>query len=111
SGVPLLVLTADRPPELRGSGANQTIDQIKLYGDQVLWSVEVALPEAEPPGLAVRNLRGLAARALATARGRPSGPVHLNFPLRKPLEPTPVESDLHEIADERPHGAPFTRIL
>lgn len=111
SGVPLLVLTADRPPELRGSGANQTIDQIKLYGDHALWSVDVALPEAEPPGLAVRNLRGLAARALATANGRPRGPVHLNFPFRKPLEPTPVERDLHEMADERPRGAPFTRIL
>ena len=111
SGVPLLVVTADRPPELRGSGANQTIDQIKLYGDHVLWSVEVALPEAEPPALAVRNLRGLAARALATANGRPRGPVHLNFPFRKPLEPTPVERDLHQIADERPNGVPFTRIL
>jgi 2-succinyl-5-enolpyruvyl-6-hydroxy-3-cyclohexene-1-carboxylate synthase len=111
SGVPLLVLTADRPHELRGSGANQTIDQIKLYGDHALWSVEVALPEAEPPGLAVRNLRGLAARALATANGTPRGPVHLNFPFRKPLEPIPVESDLHQIADERPDGTPFTRIL
>lgn len=111
SGVPLLVLTADRPPELRGSGANQTIDQIKLYGDHALWSVEVALPEAEPPGLAVRNLRGLAARALATANGTPRGPVHLNFPFRKPLEPTLVANDLHELADERPAKVPFTRIL
>lgn len=110
SGVPLLVLTADRPPELRGSGANQTIDQIKLYGDHVLWSVDVALPEAQVPDLAIRNLRGLAARALDTALGMPKGPVHLNFPFRKPLEPIPVESDRHEIKDERSAGIAFTRI-
>ncbi|MCY4525420.1 MAG: thiamine pyrophosphate-binding protein, partial [Anaerolineaceae bacterium] len=46
--VPLLVITADRPPELRHSGANQTIDQVKLYGDQVLWSIDCAPPETRP---------------------------------------------------------------
>jgi 2-succinyl-5-enolpyruvyl-6-hydroxy-3-cyclohexene-1-carboxylate synthase len=110
SGVPLLVLTADRPPELRGSGANQTIDQIKLYGDHVLWSVDVALPEAQVPDLAIRNLRGLAARALDTALGMPKGPVHLNLPFRKPLEPILVESDRHQVEDARPTTIPFTRI-
>ena len=85
--VPLLVLTADRPPELRHSGANQTVDQIKLYGDQVLWSVDVALPEADPSPLMLRYLAATAARALAVAAGIPAGPVHLNFPFRKPLEP------------------------
>ena len=87
SQAPLLVLTADRPPELRHSGANQTIDQIRLYGQQVLWSVDVALPERESPAVALRNLRGLMARALATANGIQKGPVHLNFPFRKPFEP------------------------
>jgi 2-succinyl-5-enolpyruvyl-6-hydroxy-3-cyclohexene-1-carboxylate synthase len=87
SHVPLLVLTADRPPELRHSGANQTIDQVKLYGDHVLWSVDVGLPEAEPPAVALRNLRATAARALALADGIVKGPVHLNLPFRKPLEP------------------------
>ncbi len=86
SQVPLLVLTADRPHELRQSGANQTIDQVKLYGDQVLWSMDVALPEPEEPA-ALANLRTLAARAYACANGIVQGPVHLNFPFRKPLEP------------------------
>lgn len=89
SQVPLLLLTADRPPELRHSGANQTIDQVKIYGDQVLWSVDVALPDAAAPGVVLRSLRTLAARAYATANGLVKGPVHLNFPFRKPLEPPP----------------------
>ena len=85
--VPLLVLTADRPPELRHSGANQTIDQVKLYGDHVLWAVDCATPEAQPLALALRNLRTLAARALAVANGVRKGVVHINMPFRKPLEP------------------------
>ncbi|MEL7233811.1 MAG: 2-succinyl-5-enolpyruvyl-6-hydroxy-3-cyclohexene-1-carboxylic-acid synthase, partial [Chloroflexota bacterium] len=104
SRVPLLVLTADRPHELRHSGANQTIDQVKLYGDHVLWSVDMALPEVNPPDVAVRNLRTMAARALATADGRMEfrrkGVVHLNFPFRKPLEPEKEvfwsEKDIHQ---------------
>jgi len=85
--VPLLVLTADRPPELRHSGANQTIDQVKLYGEYVLWAVDCALPEDRPADLALRNLRTLAARALALANGVRKGVVHINMPFRKPLEP------------------------
>ena len=88
SGVPLLVLTADRPHELRHSGANQTIDQVKIYGDHVLWSVDAALPTDGAPDVAVRNTRTLAARAIATADGLRKGPVHINLPFRKPLEPT-----------------------
>jgi 2-succinyl-5-enolpyruvyl-6-hydroxy-3-cyclohexene-1-carboxylate synthase len=95
--VPLLVLTADRPHELRESGANQTVDQVKLYGDHVLWSVDVALPEANPPDVALRNLRSLAARAFALADGMPKGAVHLNFPFRKPLEPTEVAGEGREL--------------
>src|SRR5437763_13338929 len=91
--VPLIVLTADRPPELRDVGAGQTIDQIKLYGDAVKWFVEVAVDEAAPGAL--RWIRSLACRAYWTALdGRP-GPVHLNFPLREPLvlnEPLPDDS-------------------
>lgn len=85
--IPLLVLTADRPHELRDSGANQTVDQVKMYGDQVLWAFDMALPEAEPPAVVLRSLQSVAARAYHTANGVVKGPVHLNFPFRKPLEP------------------------
>ncbi|HEU4905344.1 MAG TPA: 2-succinyl-5-enolpyruvyl-6-hydroxy-3-cyclohexene-1-carboxylic-acid synthase [Solirubrobacterales bacterium] len=90
SAVPLLVLTADRPPELRGVGAGQAIDQLKLYGESVRWFCEVGSHEADDDGLL--HLRSTACRAFAAARGdtRP-GPVHLNFPLREPLAPLPVE--------------------
>ena len=81
--VPLIVLTADRPPELRDVGAGQTIDQLKLYGDAVKWFFEVGVHDAAPERL--RWIRSLACRAYWTAAtGRP-GPVHLNFPLREPL--------------------------
>ncbi len=86
SRVPLIVLTADRPPELRGSGANQTIDQIKIFGDFVEWFVDAPLPEADPPPLALRNMQTLAARAYAKATER-RAVVHINLPFRKPLEP------------------------
>jgi 2-succinyl-5-enolpyruvyl-6-hydroxy-3-cyclohexene-1-carboxylate synthase len=83
SRVPLIVLTADRPPELRDVGAGQTIDQLKLYGDAAKWFFEVGDHAATPARL--RWMRTLACRAYWTAaEGRP-GPVHLNFPLREPL--------------------------
>lgn len=81
--VPLIVLTADRPPELRDVGAGQTIDQIKLYGDAAKWFVEVGTHDATPAR--VRWMRALACRAAWTALdGRP-GVVHLNMALREPL--------------------------
>jgi 2-succinyl-5-enolpyruvyl-6-hydroxy-3-cyclohexene-1-carboxylate synthase len=81
--VPLIVLTADRPPELREVGAGQAIDQIKLYGDAVKWFFEVGVDAAGDASL--RWIRALACRAYWTAAdGRP-GPVHFNFPLREPL--------------------------
>ncbi|MBS1883498.1 MAG: 2-succinyl-5-enolpyruvyl-6-hydroxy-3-cyclohexene-1-carboxylic-acid synthase [Actinobacteria bacterium] len=90
SGLPLVVLSADRPPELRGIGAGQTIDQIKAFGESVRWFCEVGTHEADDAGLL--HMRSVACRALARACGeiRP-GPVHLNLPWREPLSPLPVE--------------------
>ncbi|MCQ3809915.1 MAG: 2-succinyl-5-enolpyruvyl-6-hydroxy-3-cyclohexene-1-carboxylic-acid synthase [Acidimicrobiia bacterium] len=83
SGVPLVVCTADRPPEHRDAGAGQTIDQVKLYGDHVGWYSEVPC-DLEQPDYFAR----LAVRAATTAGAGPNpGPVHLNWPFRKPLEP------------------------
>ncbi len=93
SGVPLLVLTADRPPELRGIGAGQTIDQLKLYGGAVRWFCEVGVHEADDAGLL--HFRSVACRAFAAARGAPRpGPVHLNVPWREPLGDQPVEGEV-----------------
>jgi 2-succinyl-5-enolpyruvyl-6-hydroxy-3-cyclohexene-1-carboxylate synthase len=88
AAVPLLVLTADRPPELRGIGAGQAIDQLKLYGSSVRWFCDVGTHDADDDGLL--HYRATACRAFATARGeqRP-GPVHLNFAFREPLAPLP----------------------
>ena len=87
--VPLIVLTADRPPELRDVGAGQAIDQIKLYGSAAKWFVEVGTHE--PGRETAIHHRALACRAYWTAAGGRPGPVHLNFPLREPLAPVPEE--------------------
>ncbi|TKJ16532.1 2-succinyl-5-enolpyruvyl-6-hydroxy-3-cyclohexene-1-carboxylic-acid synthase [Blastococcus sp. CCUG 61487] len=90
SGVPLLALTADRPPELRSTGANQTIEQAGLYGGAVRWSADVGVPEAGREAEQNRYWRSLVAKALITATGALSGdpgPVQLNLALRDPLMP------------------------
>jgi len=90
SAIPLIALTADRPPELRGTGAGQTIDQLKLYGSSVRWFCEVGTHEASDEGLL--HYRSVACRALAASKGEPRpGPVHINLPWREPLAPLPVE--------------------
>lgn len=85
SRVPLIVLTADRPHELRDNGAPQTIDQMRLFGQAVRWFCDLPTP-ADTPDL-LRYVRAVADRSLAAARSAPAGPVHLNVPFREPLIP------------------------
>ena len=85
SRIPLIVLTADRPPELRDWGAVQTIDQIHLFGSHVKWFVDMPVPDGNVA--LARHARATTARAAQTARSEPAGPVHLNVPFREPLLP------------------------
>lgn len=102
SAVPLIVCTADRPPELRDTGAGQATDQIKMFGSFVRWFVEVGAPtDTDDPGY----WRSVATRAASTALGRPAGPVHLNLAFREPFldEPTLRESSAESAL--RPQGS------
>ena len=121
SAIPLLLLTADRPPELRGTGASQTVDQVKLYGSAVRWYAETGVPE-RLPGMA-GYWRSLACRAwshAAGALGALPGPVHLNIPLRDPLVPAAEHAalggaalggaDWPETLAGRADGGPWTRV-
>jgi len=105
--VPLIVLTADRPPELREVGAGQSIDQLKLYGSAVKWFAEVG--NHDPGPTTAGHYRALGCRAYWTAAGARRGPVHLNFPLREPL--APVAEDLDSRAwTGRPGGRPWVQL-
>jgi 2-succinyl-5-enolpyruvyl-6-hydroxy-3-cyclohexene-1-carboxylate synthase len=107
--VPLIVLTADRPPELRDRGAPQTIDQLRLYGSQVKWFAEVPVVGDAADELA--HVRSLAGRAATAALAAPSGPVHLNVALREPLIQAsplgPLANDSHDRTVLPRKGAPF----
>lgn len=104
SGAPLIVLTADRPPELRAARANQTIEQNHLYGGEVRFFDELAVAEQRPGQNAY--WRGQVCRACAAARG---GPVHLNLPFREPLVPS-GDAEWCESLDGRPGGRPWTSV-
>ncbi|MEX2627230.1 MAG: 2-succinyl-5-enolpyruvyl-6-hydroxy-3-cyclohexene-1-carboxylic-acid synthase [Ilumatobacteraceae bacterium] len=101
SDVPMLVVTADRPPELRGVGAPQTIDQIHLYGRSVRWFHDPGVPAAA----AANSWRSLAARAFGAAH---DGPVHLNLPFREPLvgEPEALPPPVERPFDTTTGGGP-----
>jgi 2-succinyl-5-enolpyruvyl-6-hydroxy-3-cyclohexene-1-carboxylate synthase len=100
--VPLIVLSADRPPELRDVGAGQTIDQLKIFGGFAKWFFEVGTHGAGAER--VRWMRALACRAFWTAQGGRPGVVHLNFPLREPLV---CEEPVEPAGEGRASGAPF----
>ena len=91
AGVPLVALTANRPPELHACGAAQTIDQTRLYGAFARAAFALGAPVADALALAAvhRTIR----QAVALARGPHPGPVHVDVPLRKPLEPAPPATD------------------
>src|SRR2546423_10204574 len=99
SHIPLLILTADRPHELRDNGAPQSIDQNRLYGTYTKWFMDVALPEATNEAL--RYIRTLAGRTVALTQAIPAGPVHLNFPFREPLVPEPSAGQLLPPLEQR----------
>lgn len=92
SRIPLIVLTADRPHELREVGAPQAVDQLHLYGHHVKAFFEMPIPEKEIS--VIRHARMTCARAVSTACNHPIGPVHLNFPFREPLIPQLDNEDL-----------------
>ena len=102
AGVPLIVLTADRPAELRDVGAGQVIDQTKLFGDAARWFVDVGTHEATPARIAW--MRSLACRAVWTATEHGGGVVHLNWPLREPLIP---DEEVPAAPGGRPDGRPW----
>ena len=104
SRTPLIVLTADRPPELIGVGANQAIEQHAIYGTAVRWSVDPGVP-TEPPDPEV--WRQLASDAMRHARGSPAGPVHVNLPFREPLVPPLSDFPVPMGEPGAPGGATF----
>lgn len=109
-GVPMLLVTADRPPELRHTGANQTIDQVKLFGEHVRWFFDLPTPDAAlDPALVLTTVD----QALYRAQRAPSGPVHLNLMFREPLAPdaddAPRPARLARLHDWYVGGASYTR--
>jgi 2-succinyl-5-enolpyruvyl-6-hydroxy-3-cyclohexene-1-carboxylate synthase len=111
SGVPLIVITADRPQELRGVGANQTTNQVGIFGDAVRFCEDVPAPEGD---VDLDFVRSLAERAVSVAMGdypHQAGPVHLNICFREPLSSmTPDAADVYtgaEFPDEQPRVPEF----
>lgn len=109
AGVPLVVLTADRPHELRAAGANQTIDQHRLYGTAVRWYDELAVAEDRPGFNAYWRSQVSRACHVASGDGRRSAPVHVNVPFREPLVPD-RDPQWCEPLSGRPDGGPWTRL-
>ena len=109
-GVPLLMITADRPPELRETSANQTIDQVKLFGKYARWQFDVPAPT---PSIDPAAVLTTVDQAAYRTRRSPAGPVHLNCMFRKPLAPEAGEHDIQALAarleDWSTRPTPYTR--
>ncbi|WP_299449937.1 2-succinyl-5-enolpyruvyl-6-hydroxy-3-cyclohexene-1-carboxylic-acid synthase [uncultured Serinicoccus sp.] len=115
SGIPLVVLSADRPSELRGTGANQTTAQPGIFAGAVRWEVDLPAPETVTLG-AGAHWRSTVCRALAAARdagpvAAAAGPVHLNVSFRDPLAPEPAaDADADAVPAGRPGGEPWVAV-
>jgi 2-succinyl-5-enolpyruvyl-6-hydroxy-3-cyclohexene-1-carboxylate synthase len=107
--LPLIVLTADRPAELRNRGANQMINQLKLYGSYAKYFVDLPCPDVTVPA---EQLLNTVDQLVHAATSSPGGPVQLNCPHREPLEPSPDGVDytsyLTSIADWRQNTMPYS---
>ncbi len=110
AGVPLLLITADRPPELRETGANQTIRQPPIFQDVARWTLDWPVPSADVPA---RWVLSTAAHAVHRSR-QPAGPVHLNLPFREPLAATPDGTDaaayLADVETWAERDKPYARV-
>jgi 2-succinyl-5-enolpyruvyl-6-hydroxy-3-cyclohexene-1-carboxylate synthase len=107
AGLPLIVLSADRPPERLGCGANQTTDQIGLYGNKVRFFANLGEPRGD--AVSLRAARRLVAQAFSEATAARPGPVHINAQARKPLEPVVASAELRTRVDTIT-GEPLTQL-
>jgi len=108
SQIPFILITADRPPELRDTGANQTIDQVKMFGNFLRWQFDLPCPDLQVPAKMVLTTVN---QAVSKAIGAPAGPVHLNCMFREPLEPSkkPFPKNYQDsISSWEKSGNPFT---
>jgi 2-succinyl-5-enolpyruvyl-6-hydroxy-3-cyclohexene-1-carboxylate synthase len=108
-GVPMILLTADRPPELRQTGANQTIDQPDIFGDYVRWRFDLPTPD---PGIDPAMVLTTVDQAAYRASRTPQGPVHLNLMFREPFLPDPEDDGaLSGPSSWAQRGEPYTRYV
>jgi len=110
--LPLIILTADRPPELRNTGANQTIDQVKMYGDYVRWFFDIPTPSCDaPPEFILTTID----QAVSKSQGELKGPVHLNCMFREPLDPRRIPTKfaqyLNSIKTWQSSKTPYTKYV
>jgi 2-succinyl-5-enolpyruvyl-6-hydroxy-3-cyclohexene-1-carboxylate synthase len=107
SSLPLIILSADRPPELRATAANQTIDQVKMFGTHLNWQFDLPCPDEKIP---VANLLSLIDQAIYRTSRSPAGPVQINCMFREPLEPSPgtISDAYFAYSYKRQNNHPFT---